>query len=95
MAEAGRMTTSDRPIVGLGDVLQAYDQLDETGREVFTCALLHVWSAQCPRIMAREAPRSGGHWRDWGAEVLALPRCLTFGRALDLPVPGTFLHRPR
>jgi hypothetical protein len=74
----------------LGDVLEAYDQLDETGRRVFACAFLHVWAQHAGQIAGEGTAGAGGHWRNWGDEVLNLPPCTGFGTALELPLPGLF-----
>lgn len=83
--------SNDRPTAG--DVVQAYQQLDETGRRIFSCAFLHIWAAGAARTRGDSAARSGGHQRDWGTEVLSLPEATDFGRALELPMAGIFETR--
>ncbi len=76
--------------VVLGDLLKAYDQLDETGRRVFSCAFLHVWAENTVLWRAKSAGSTGGSRRFWDREALEMPVSLTFGDDLDLPLPGLF-----
>ena len=79
-----------RDAIGLGDLLQAYSELDEGGRLVFRCAFLHVWARYSPRAFGRAAARTGGPYEALGGEALRSPVCAIFGDALELPMPGIF-----
>ncbi len=82
--------TSDQDGPTVGDVVQAYQQLDDTGRRVFCCAFLHIWAARAARARGETADCAGGHWRDWGVEVLGLPKSNGFGHDLEIPMPSIF-----